>query len=43
MDCHAGQYFSYEGHVYRVAEGGDMIPCVWAPGTAGLWQWELVE
>ena len=43
MDCRAGQYFSYEGHVYRVAEGGDMIPCVWAPGTPGLWQWELVS
>ena len=23
--------------------GGDMIPCVWTPGTAGLWQWELIE
>ena len=42
MDCLAGQYFSYEGKVYRVATGGDMIPCVWAPGTAGLWQWEEV-
>ena len=20
----------------------DMKPCVWAPGTAGLWQWEAV-
>ena len=40
MDCRAGQYFSYEGHVYRVAEGGDMIPCVWAPGTEGVHQWE---
>lgn len=43
MDCKAGQYFSYEGHVYKVAEGGDMIPCIWAPGTPGLWQWELVK
>ena len=43
MDCLAGQYFSYEGHIYRVAAGGDMIPCVWTPGTAGLWQWELIE
>lgn len=43
MDCRAGQYFSYEGHVYRVAEGGDMIPCIWAPGTPGLWQWELIS
>ena len=43
MDCLAGQYFSYEGRIYRVAAGGSMIPCVWAPGTAGLWQWELIE
>lgn len=43
MDCRAGVCFSYEGHVYQVAEGGDMIPCVWAPGTPGLWQWVLVE
>ena len=42
MDCHAGVCFSYEGHVYQVAEGGDMIPCVWAPGTPGLWQWVLL-
>lgn len=41
MDCHTGQYFSYNGHVYRCA--GDMIPCVWEPGSAGLWQWELVS
>lgn len=43
MDCHAGTYFSYNGHIYLVAEGGDMIPCVWPPDTAGLWQWVLVE
>lgn len=43
MDCHAGVYFSYQGHIYQVAEGGDMVPCVWAPGTAGLWQWVLIE
>lgn len=43
MDCHAGTYFSYNGHIYLVAEGGDMIPCVWPPDTAGLWQWVLIE
>lgn len=43
MDCLAGLYYSYEGAVYRVAVGGNMIPCVWAPGTPGLWQWELIE
>lgn len=43
IDCRAGQYFRYEGHVYQVAEGGDMVPCIWAPGTAGLWQWVRVE
>ena len=39
MDCRAGQYFSYNGKVYQVAEGGDMIPCTWPPDTAGMWQW----
>lgn len=43
MDCHAGVYFSYQGHIYRVAVGGDMVPCVWTPGTPGLWQWELIS
>ena len=43
MDCHAGVYFSYQGHIYKVAEGGDMVPCTWAPGTPGLWQWELIK
>ena len=43
MDCHAGTYFSYNGHIYQVAAGGDMIPCVWPPDTAGLWQWVLIE
>lgn len=41
MDCRAGQYFSYNGKIYRVAVGGDMIPCVWAPDS-GIWQWEVV-
>lgn len=42
IDCYAGLYYSYNGAVYRVADGGDMIPCVWAPDTPGLWQWETV-
>lgn len=41
MDCRAGQYFSYNGKIYKVAVGGDMIPCVWAPDS-GIWQWEVV-
>lgn len=43
MDCLEGKYFSYEGGIYKVAVGGDMIPCVWPPGTEGIWQWEKVE
>lgn len=43
MDCTAGTYYSYNGHTYQVAEGGDMKPCVWPPDTAGMWQWVLVE
>ena len=43
MDCLAGLCYSYNGAVYRVADGGNMIPCVWAPDTPGLWQWELIE
>lgn len=41
MDCYTGKYYSYNGNVYKCA--GDMIPCVWEPGSAGLWQWELVS
>lgn len=43
MDCYAGKYYSYNGKIYRVAEGGTMSPCVWPPDTPGLWQWEVVE
>lgn len=43
MDCTAGTYYSYEGHTYQVAQGGDMIPCVWAPGMDGLWQWDFIK
>ena len=42
MDCHAGKYYSYEGAVYMVAEGGDMIPCTWPPNS-GIWQWVKVS
>ena len=41
MDCYSGKYYSYNSKVYKCT--GDMIPCVWEPGSAGLWQWELVE
>lgn len=40
MDCHSGKYYSYDGQKWLCK--GDMIPCTWAPGTAGLWQWEEV-
>lgn len=43
MNCYAGKYYSYNGNIYKVADGGDMIPCTWKPGTAGMWQWELVS
>lgn len=38
MDCHAGLYYSYEGKTWLCK--ADMIPCTWAPGTPGVWQWE---
>ena len=38
MDCTSGLYYSYNAVVYLCK--ADMKPCVWAPGTAGLWQWE---
>lgn len=34
-------YYSYKNKIY-IAKA-DMQPCVWEPGTSGLWQWELVE
>ena len=40
MYCTADLYYSYNGVVYLCK--ADMKPCVWAPGTAGLWQWEAV-
>lgn len=41
MDAESGKYYLFEGKSYQCK--GDMKPCVWNPGTAGLWQWELVK
>lgn len=41
MDCTEGLYYSYNATVYLCK--ANMTPCVWVPGTAGLWQWEAVE
>lgn len=41
MDCYNGKYYSYQGKTYLCKQ--DMTPCVWAPGTPGLWQWEVVS
>lgn len=40
MDCYNGKYYSYQGKTYLCKQ--DMTPCVRAPGTPGLWQWEVV-
>lgn len=40
MDCFKGKYYSNEGEVYLCKQ--DMTPCVWPPGTDGVWQWEVV-
>lgn len=40
MDCVKDKYYSYEGKIYLCKQ--DMTPCVWVPGTEGLWQWEVV-
>lgn len=41
MDVYSGKYYSFNGKTYLAK--ADMKPCVWTPGTPGLWQWELVE
>lgn len=41
MDCYTDKYYSYNGVTYLCK--GDMIPCTWEPGSAGLWQWEAVS
>ena len=41
MDCYQGKYYAHEGAVYLCKS--DMLPCVWAPGSAGTeGQWEAV-
>lgn len=37
MDTEQGKYYSYNGKLYLCNQ--TMEPCVWAPGTPGLWQW----
>ena len=40
MDCYSGKYYVHGGITYLCR--ADMLPCVWEPGSAGLWQWEAV-
>lgn len=40
MDCYEGKVYSYNGKLYLCK--GDMLPCVWAPGTEGVHNWEEV-
>lgn len=40
MDTEQGKYYSYNGKLYLCNQ--TMAPCVWAPGTPGLWQWAEV-
>ena len=40
MDVESGKYYTYEGKLYLAK--ADMKPCVWTPGTEGVWQWEEV-
>lgn len=41
MDVSAGFFYSFEGKTYLA--NANMKPCVWDPGTEGLWQWEEVN
>ena len=41
MDCHNGKYYAYNDVLYLCKQ--DMIPCTWAPGTDGVWQWEKIN
>lgn len=41
MNVYSGEYYSFNGTVYLAK--ADLIPCVWDPGTAGLWQWEAQQ
>ena len=40
MDTEQGKYYSSGGKTYLC--NLTMTPCVWAPGTPGLWQWTEV-
>lgn len=40
MDVYNGKYYSFNEKTYLAK--ADMLPCIWDPGTAGLWQWEEV-
>ncbi len=40
MDVRNGKYYTFNGRTYLAK--ADMIPCIWDPGTPGVWQWELV-
>ena len=37
---YTGEYYTYNGKLWYAA--GDMLPCTWYPGTAGVYQWEEV-
>ena len=42
MDVVKGKYYSYNGKLYLA--NANLPACVWAPDTAGLWQWtEITE
>lgn len=41
MDCDKDKYYSFEGNTYLCK--ADLKPCVWKPGTDGMWQWEKVK
>ena len=41
MDVTSGLYYTYNGKTYLAK--ADMLPCVWNPGSEGVWQWEVIE
>ena len=40
MDVYNEKYYSFNGKTYLAK--ADMLPCVWNPGSEGVWQWEEV-
>lgn len=40
MDVDTGKYYTWNNKLYLAK--ADMKPCVWEPGTDGLWQWEEI-